>query len=455
MLANNILSRNFLRLLYPLDDYQVAPPGYLWILKFFSLINKSEYGLRFISLLAFGFALYFFYKILYLINLSLPAKAFLISLLGFNYHTLYYASELKPYMIDLFVIICFIYYAILFNKKNVIGVDVLIFSIVMTYVSFITFLGVFMLIMLFFIQQEFSLKKIYLYHKKIIFGFILYSISVFVLYIFFIHKHPHKSWMLTFWETKNVFLPSNINLVIPFFVEKINEVFFQVINHGELIGYLMFVLFVFSPFIFILRGKIILFLVFLSPILIHIILSYFKIYPIATRLILYWIPLLLIVMGISIYFIINKLNIFKNEFVKKNFTSLLIASIFINFLNRNALVYKNEEIKTCLNYLNNNKKIASLVYIYYGARPAFEFYKSNNFISTYYLWYYGNNYRNQPEKYIDEIKQFSPPYLILFSHVYGGEMQQIIEYLSQKFEVKLLAEDNNAYLYQVVNLSKN
>lgn len=455
MLGNNILSRSFLELLYPLDDYQVAPPGYLWILKLFSFISKSEYSLRLISLLAFGGALYFFYKILEVLKLSFPVKGLLIALFGFNYHTLYYASELKPYMIDLFAIIYLVYYAILlFNKKNVFGFSLLIFSIVMTYVSYITFLGVIVLFVLFLINEQFKFKKIYLHDRKVIFWFFIYGVSVLVLYIFFIHNHPYKSWMIMFWEPKNAFMPKNLELVFPFIFEKFKEVFFEVINHGKFIGYLMIVFFVISPFVFILKRKIILLLVLLLPVFIHFVMSYFRFYPIASRLIIYWIPLFLLVIGGSLDFFINKIKIFKSELVKKSLSSLVILLVFINFLNRNSLVYKHEEIKTCINYLNDNRiNLPSLVYVYYGAKPAFDFYKSINFIKTDYLWFYGNNYRTQPEKYIEEINQFFPPFLILFSHVHGGEMNQLIEYLSQNFEVQLLSQDTGAYLYLVDNFS--
>jgi hypothetical protein len=147
-------------------------------------------------------------------------------------------------------------------------------------------------------------------------------------------------------------------------------------------------------------------------------------------------------------------NFLKYELVERFFTRLIILLVFINFLNRNSLVYKHEEIKTCINYLNNNhNNLPPLVYVYYGAKPAFDFYKLINFIKADYLWFYGNNYRTQPEKYIEEINQFFPPFLILFSHVHGGEMNQLIEYLSQNFEVQLLSQDTGAYLYLVENFS--
>jgi len=46
MLANNILNRNLLELLQPLDNFQSAPPLFLILLKLISYLSKEEWALR-------------------------------------------------------------------------------------------------------------------------------------------------------------------------------------------------------------------------------------------------------------------------------------------------------------------------------------------------------------------------------------------------------------------------
>ncbi|HXU28003.1 MAG TPA: hypothetical protein VN698_12305, partial [Bacteroidia bacterium] len=61
MLSLNIINRSYIQLLTPLDSLQVAPIGFLFIEKFFSLsIPNSEYGLRLFPLLCFWVSIYLF-----------------------------------------------------------------------------------------------------------------------------------------------------------------------------------------------------------------------------------------------------------------------------------------------------------------------------------------------------------------------------------------------------------
>jgi hypothetical protein len=112
-LALNIINKNFIELLSPMEMGQVAPILFLWIEKLFSLlIPNSEFGLRLFPLISFFFALFFFYKILKQ-ELKSPV-AIIVAFAGFAFlPTCYqYSSEVKQYMTDVMVLTAIYWFTI-------------------------------------------------------------------------------------------------------------------------------------------------------------------------------------------------------------------------------------------------------------------------------------------------------------------------------------------------------
>ncbi|GAH86273.1 unnamed protein product, partial [marine sediment metagenome] len=107
-LSLNIVNRDYLQLLKPLDTLQVAPIGFLFVEKFFvSIFGTNEFALRLFPLIAGILSLFFFYSV---------ARKFtnkFIALFGllffvFGYYLIYYSTEVKQYEIDVLVfLLCF------------------------------------------------------------------------------------------------------------------------------------------------------------------------------------------------------------------------------------------------------------------------------------------------------------------------------------------------------------
>lgn len=118
MLSLNIIDRSYLQLLTPLDSLQVAPIGFLFIEKFFSLlIPNAEYGLRIFPLLCFWASICLFYKITTQLLKNAKITLLAVSLFCLNSSLLYYSSEVKQYMIDIFICLL-LYYALLKEYKK-------------------------------------------------------------------------------------------------------------------------------------------------------------------------------------------------------------------------------------------------------------------------------------------------------------------------------------------------
>lgn len=110
--ARNIAERGFKELLAPLDYFQYAPPVFLWITKFFSIIfGMGEPALRVYPLLCGIAAIFVLYNILKRI-MPLSGALYPLSLFVFCMFFIRYSSELKQYMPDVFIALTLVWCAL-------------------------------------------------------------------------------------------------------------------------------------------------------------------------------------------------------------------------------------------------------------------------------------------------------------------------------------------------------
>jgi hypothetical protein len=112
MLALNILERDFLGLLKPLDYEQGAPLGFLQLEKLISkLLGEGELSLRLLPLLAGLASLVLFYLVLKRI-LSPAGTITALALFAISPTLVYYSSELKQYSSDVFIALLLLWLAL-------------------------------------------------------------------------------------------------------------------------------------------------------------------------------------------------------------------------------------------------------------------------------------------------------------------------------------------------------
>ena len=100
-IALNILDRSYLGLLEPLHSNQVAPILFLWMERFFG----DVFGVNDLSLRLFPFLAYLVYKLLKILTPSTKLWFIAATLFAFCQPMIYFASELKQYMIDVCVML--------------------------------------------------------------------------------------------------------------------------------------------------------------------------------------------------------------------------------------------------------------------------------------------------------------------------------------------------------------
>jgi hypothetical protein len=101
MLARNILDRTWSELLQPLDFTQVAPAGFLYVMKLVAVVaGDSEFGLRLLPLLAGVASVPLFARLTGHFNQPL-ARHLSLALFALNGPAIFHSSEAKPYSTDL------------------------------------------------------------------------------------------------------------------------------------------------------------------------------------------------------------------------------------------------------------------------------------------------------------------------------------------------------------------
>jgi len=449
MLALNIINKSHAQLLQPLDYIQVAPIAFLQIEKVFSvLIPNSEFGLRIFPLLCFWTSIYLFYKISLILSKNAKIILLAVSLFCLNTSLMYYSSEVKQYMSDVFV--CLLLYFILLKEyRNNLNRFILLalfgaISIFLSNVSAIVLstLGVYLLI------EQIKTKRINYFGLAI--PFATWAIVFSFYYLRFIHNHPSKDTMLAYWS--NCFMPLNIMGIgfWDFCFNKTKMVFSTLIPFGDLwiIALLFFIIGLYS--LIKSKNKKVLLLL-LLPLVLQLVLSAVKIYPFDLRLILFQTGFYIIILSMGIMHVVN-LSITKTK--KQWFVWLPIIFPLITGLN----LFKNypaktEEIKESIQFISTQIKPDEKVYVYYGAIRAFDYYLQTGKVPFNKQIIYGTGNRGNSKKYVDEIKNNKGSCWILFSHIHEDESRYITTSLDSlhKRNTFYKTYDSEVYLYNLVN----
>jgi hypothetical protein len=388
-LALNIIHRNSSDLLKPLDYGQVAPILFLQIEKLFSTIwPNSEYGLRLFPLLCFWASILLFNQITKKQIHSIYARIAALSFFAFGYMFIYYSTEIKQYMSDVFVLLCMLYLLLKDYKNNrakyyllgVVGIIAVFLSNLAPVILFTC--GIYLF------YEHLFMSRI----KNIIPLFIVGIIwlSTFLLYYcFFIYNHPQQEFMQIYWFRSGAFLPLapfTIDLYV-FLFEKVPVTIFSAIfalneskMQTKIIDLGLGLLFI-AGITGLIRSKNKLIIICCIPMLLHLLLSAFQIYPFARRLILYTLPGIIVVCSFGFDYILTvifpKLKIEKFRLPALVFLiSIICVSLFVRF------PIEKVEMKKCIKYIQSNVNAEEYIYSFHNASVIFQYYKDIGFVNS-------------------------------------------------------------------------
>ena len=433
-LALNILKLNYKELLGPLFNGQAAPPFFLLLTKLFTKIaGCNEFVLRFIPFVSGIIALILFYPLArnFLSKKTVPIA---IAMFAFSNSAIYYSTEFKQYSLDLLFSVIILLFAIKVIRSNYIIKDCFILGIIGILSTWISHSSIFVLIGIGFafifdviiINRKID-RRIINYHniKKIIVIGILWAISFLLHYLLILRFIP-KEHFYKFWA----------NYFIPFPPIKYEDFRWYIVNVVEIIkNPLSFRLFYGFVIVTLILGiykfwnrENKMYLYFLCfPITAVMIASILIYYPLHGRLIIFTIPIfyILIAEGACQFF-----EFFSNQ--KKYLAILFISLLLINPVAsgiRNLITpILKEEIKTVIEYCMKNKEEKDKIYVYYGAKNAFEYYTFNK--NVMFLSSESGN-RENPQNYLLELDKYKGEGRIwlIFSHVYNYEEKLFSVYL--------------------------
>lgn len=298
MLADNIIKRSIWELITaPLEWFQIAPVGYLFITKVIALLTGyTDWGFRLPSYLCGIIIPPFFYISSYHATKN-RFISFLFSLsVCVNPYLMFYSTELKPYILDvllglsIFSVHTFKHTRFI-NKYYRTGV-ILFFIFGFLFFSYYYILSLSIIIYLLFFSN-FTMKERFFFAGL---GFAVTSSA----YLILAYKHPYTEFMNVFWQHVEGFI--NLSNVSPLYALKIVywkflslfRQFFIDIN-PELLFLTTLAL---SVHLLIRRPKFQFWL--MLPFVIHTSLAILNKYPFTPRLSLLWLIYMFILFVISI-----------------------------------------------------------------------------------------------------------------------------------------------------------
>lgn len=307
LLTDNFVPKGFIDLLKPLDNRQVAPIMFLWIEKGLLVLadlihqNWADYFLRLYPLFCGFGVIFLYYKLAFKLTGSKAISLISYALLVLNPIFIYYSSEVKQYICELFYAILLVYIWARYTesnwnmKKTFFFLGIVLLSILNS--STICFV-IFPLALYdgwhLLTQNHWNIKKL-CKDKQVLFYIFRYLLCLIFLagyYFLFLHNHPTSEFMYRWWKEKNSFV--NVHTILPTLNQVISWLSWKMNVLVFIMGFLTLLK---------LQNKRI-FVLSLFTIIITVVFSHFSLYPIYNRLTLYWLfflPICLASLFVCVY----------------------------------------------------------------------------------------------------------------------------------------------------------
>jgi hypothetical protein len=421
MLANNIVNRSFVGLTQPLDDNQGAPIGFLFIQKvFIELFGNHDYVLRLFPLLTSILAIPLMWRVAQTYVGRWPSLLAL-SFFAISAPLIYFASEVKQYSSD---VLCTLLVLMVTPKALDVHATSRAFmlfgfvsSIVIWFSHPIVFIiaGVFLVLILDILKSKES--RVIRLHKLLWCGqaAAVCFVSFFVLFLISLRFLTANAELLDYWQDAFMPMPPwrDVSWFLKHWYELLNSLLglylveaSRAIPNFALAGVVTVLFIAGAMSLFFRRWQFALLL--MMPLIFALLASGMGKYPFSGRLMLFSVPLLLlpIAEGIermrSLFLRIGARTAICATAVL--IVLLLFKPIVVAWENFSRPPMK-EHIKPIMSYVNQNRLTPDIVYIYYGAIPAFKYYGSGfGFHEDDYIE--GIASRNDPEKYLNDIDRF-------------------------------------------------
>jgi hypothetical protein len=451
MLALNIIHKSYAALLKPLDYNQAAPVGFLWVERAaVQIFGDNELALRLFPFLCGIGVLFLFYR---LVTQVLDRSSVIAALLlcSCSYRLIYYSSEVKPYIVDTFVLLILLYSAIRldaspFSRSRTaawcgLGALLIWFS----YSAGLVLAG-----------ASACLLADYLFRKdwRALFetaaACLLWALSATLVY-YVSHQYTKNQYLMDYWSSSFMPMPPKSMADIRWFDNTFLGLFqnpiglfpssvaaFAFINGCVRVGSQE-------------RTRCALLL---SPVVAALVASAFRIYPFNGRLLLFIIPSFLILVSAGAAgFAAGERGPMRS--MNRVMTVVLVVPVVLYSMTIFAKPLLDEDIKPTMDYMRKHWIDGDIVYVDAGSVPAFVYYAEKyGFKNEDYTL--GRFHGSDPSAYAAEVDGIGVHrrLWLLVSHIRQGEVgakTYLPSYVERKSRQAMTFEATGAFvrLYEV------
>jgi hypothetical protein len=425
------------------------------------LWGGSEYVLRLLPLLAGVAAVLLFYK---LASQALPAKAVPVAtgLFAISPALIYYSAEVKQYSSDVAIALLLYCLTIEGSKSEWKAGRTALAALVGAIAIWMSHSSVFVLVGIgATISITLVLRKDWARLVRVLFVGLCWIVSLAVCYIVALRKLASDSELLSYWNANFMPLPPRSVADFKWLVDS----FFAFFNTSAGLKFsgLAALVFLLGSISMFRKSPERLFLL-LSPALLTLLASGLHKYPFGGRLTLFLVPPVLLLMAEGAEALRSSANASLPGTSAVLVTLLLLdPGIYIlqHFAKPHAEIVQPgvmfpEEMRPVVAYLGNHEKPGDLVYVFYGAEPAFDYYAERDSFPLNNVEI-GTAAGNDPQKYESDLDRLRGRRVwVVFSHIHGVGAQEskYIEFflvgLGPKLD-SLSVAGADAYLYDLRN----
>lgn len=453
-LSLNFIYHGYAGLMDPLTHWQAAPILFLYSVETCTkLFGFNEMILRLTPFIISVFTLPVFYYLCLELLKNRTAALIAFLLFSVNISFVYYASEVKPYVIDacMFIVIPWIVItsnAFVSKYRTVLLTITSCIAVLMTNTAAVILLsvGLYLIIQWFSGRSESGKRRIKIPAKDIWFIGIV-AVVFLANYFRFIHSHPYaegmkNEWAWAFWPVNP--LSDEFNTFIGY---RIWDTFYFLIHYSAdyYFGYVFLAFFIIGIISVVVKKEKTIFLFVVLPIIVQIVLSMLKVYPFYARFVLNILPAALILFTIGLYraaaFIAAKTHYALGAVL------VVVCLLFTTEDSIEKFPKWELDIKPCLKYIHDN--YPDMPVLLTTPSTMYQFYHKTGYVAN-------GNFENirwdlTPESYFEQepVKSKHSNYIVLHSNRGGDNFEPILEELYKRGLVENAFSNNNFQVTEV------
>ncbi|MBI4008604.1 glycosyltransferase family 39 protein [Candidatus Roizmanbacteria bacterium] len=187
------------------------------------------------------------------------------------------------------------------------------------------------------------------------------------------------------------------------------------------------------------------------PIIFTFIISVFKLYPFSHRFLLFLFPFFIILISIGLQYFVEKKDIKDRSLLLIIVISLLLFDSALSNVRNFFQKRQMEEMRPVVKYLQTKIKRGDVIYLYYAALPAYQYYAARFGLDRKYIT--GTTSREEPDKYIRDLEKLkgNKRIWLIFSHVFTikdyNEKDFFLSYLRKQGELLDRYDEAGASIY--------